>query len=181
MKVTSAELSNVIAHYGFISENTKITPLGNGHINTTLLVSGFIFENNIKKNKTIVLQKINHDVFKQPQQIIQNADFISQYLAKQQNYPLQNIPQLKTIDGKSSVIHGKNTWRALRFIEHSYTNDEVETVEQAKQVDMLKELKCQTVQGYYYSKPLSHPEFTAFLKSQLTKSAPSLIRSVNVN
>ena len=132
--MTSTELNDVITQYGFVSETAKTIPLGNGHINTTLLVSGVVSDLNIKKNETIVLQKINHDVFTQPQQIIKNADLISQHLAKQEKYPLQNIAQLKTINGKSSVVHGKNTWRALRFIEHSCTIEQLETVEQAKQV-----------------------------------------------
>ncbi|WP_372811880.1 EAL domain-containing protein, partial [Pseudoalteromonas nigrifaciens] len=53
-----------------------------------------------------------------------------------------------------------------------------EGVEQASQIEILKQLNCETVQGYYYSKPLSKDEFTEFLKLQHNKSVPSLISPI---
>ncbi|WP_425312278.1 putative bifunctional diguanylate cyclase/phosphodiesterase [Pseudoalteromonas lipolytica] len=103
-------------------------------------------------------------------------------LAYLKQFPLNTLKVDKAFIDDMQTERGRNMVDSIVTIAHNLELHVVaEGVEQAKQVDMLKELKCQTVQGYYYSKPLSHPEFTAFLKSQLTKSAPSLIRSVNVN
>ncbi|AXV64709.1 GGDEF domain-containing protein [Pseudoalteromonas lipolytica] len=103
-------------------------------------------------------------------------------LAYLKQFPLNTLKVDKAFIDDMQTERGRNMVDSIVTIAHNLELHVVaEGVEQAKQVEMLKELKCQTVQGYYYSKPLSHPEFTAFLKSQLTKSAPSLIRSVNVN
>lgn len=103
-------------------------------------------------------------------------------LAYLKQFPLNTLKVDKAFIDDMQTERGRNMVDSIVTIAHNLELHVVaEGVEQAKQVGMLKELKCQTVQGYYYSKPLSHPEFTAFLKSQLTKSAPSLIRSVNVN
>ena len=40
-----------------------------------------------------------------------------------------------------------------------------EGVENAKQVEILKKYKCDTIQGFYYSKPLSKDEYEKFLVS----------------
>ena len=153
MNIISSEIKDIIKHYGFNTNTTKISPLGNGHINTTLLVSDTSGDGKNKKVKTVVLQKINHSVFTKPQQIIKNADLISQHITKLPNYPLHNIVQLKTINGESSCHYGNNTWRALRFIEHSCTVEQLETVQQAKQVatafaqftDSLKDFDAETL------------------------------------
>jgi len=103
-------------------------------------------------------------------------------LAYLKQFPLNTLKVDKAFIDDMQTERGRNMVDSIVTIAHNLELHVVaEGVEQAKQVEMLKELKCQTVQGYYYSKPLSHPEFTAFLKSQLTKSAPSLIRSINVN
>jgi len=41
-----------------------------------------------------------------------------------------------------------------------------EGVEKSEQIEILEQLNCQTIQGYYYSKPLSADEFTEFLEKQ---------------
>ena len=40
----------------------------------------------------------------------------------------------------------------------------IEGVEEAAQVDILRKLKCDAIQGYYYSKPVPQAEFEAMLK-----------------
>jgi EAL domain-containing protein (putative c-di-GMP-specific phosphodiesterase class I) len=40
-----------------------------------------------------------------------------------------------------------------------------EGVESKEQVDILKEMGCDYIQGYYYSKPLSSEDFDKLLKS----------------
>jgi Ser/Thr protein kinase RdoA (MazF antagonist) len=124
--INKAQLDHIVQQYGVDIKSYQYSPLGNGHINTTFLIQS--------ATKSFVLQRINHHVFKQPEHIIENANLISDHLAKQTHYPLENIFQLKTATGKSSTKHGNDTWRALNFIEQSYTVEQVDTTEQAKQV-----------------------------------------------
>ena len=51
------------------------------------------------------------------------------------------------------------------FIEYAHAFDKIviaEGVETKEQLDVLKRLKCDEVQGYYYSKPLLHEELEKF-------------------
>jgi len=76
---------------------------------------------------------------------------------------------------------GRNMVDSIVTIAHNLDLHVVaEGVEQAEQISILEQLNCQTVQGYYYSKPLSRDEFSQFLRNQHTKSAPSLIHSANI-
>ena len=45
-----------------------------------------------------------------------------------------------------------------------------EGVETKEQMEMLKEMGCDIIQGYYFSRPLSAESFTDLLDSQLPKS-----------
>lgn len=40
-----------------------------------------------------------------------------------------------------------------------------EGVDNEEQVDVLKKLRCDTIQGFYYSKPMPLKEYEKFLKS----------------
>ena len=75
---------------------------------------------------------------------------------------------------------GRNMVDSIVTIAHNLDLHVVaEGVEQASQISILEELNCETLQGYYYSKPLSKDEFTAFLKQQQSQSKLSLIRATN--
>ena len=56
----------------------------------------------------------------------------------------------------------------IRFlVELGHVNDLeviVEGVEKKEQVDALRKMHVDTIQGFYYSKPLSFADFEAFLK-----------------
>ena len=100
-------------------------------------------------------------------------------LAYLKQFPLNTLKVDKAFIDDMQSERGRNMVDSIVTIAHNLDLHVVaEGVEQAHQVVMLEQLKCQTVQGYYYSKPLSQPEFTAFLQKQLDKSAPSLLKTV---
>ncbi len=100
-------------------------------------------------------------------------------LAYLKQFPLNTLKVDKAFIDDMQSERGRNMVDSIVTIAHNLDLHVVaEGVEQADQVVMLEQLKCQTVQGYYYSKPLSQPEFTAFLQKQLDKSAPSLLKTV---
>lgn len=99
-------------------------------------------------------------------------------LAYLKQFPLNTLKVDKAFIDDMQTERGRNMVDSIVTIAHNLDLHVVaEGVEQAEQVMMLEQLKCQTVQGYYYSKPLSQPEFTAFLQKQLDKSAPSLLKT----
>ncbi|TWX53071.1 phosphotransferase enzyme family protein [Colwellia hornerae] len=128
--VDNDTLKQVLTHYRCSIDQCTVSPLGNGLINSTYLVS------NIKTN--FVLQRVNKHVFKNPQDVIDNADLINKHLlAKQQHslYALSPIWQISTINQQPMVIDAqKEYWRAIQYIPDCFTVDKVETPEQARQV-----------------------------------------------
>ena len=56
----------------------QIETYGSGHINDTYLVTL-----NIEQNKLVILQRINHSVFKQPEQLMNNIEQVTSYLREQ--------------------------------------------------------------------------------------------------
>lgn len=129
INIDRAQISHVLEAYLCDTETSKIAPLGNGLINATYLVSN--------PDKKFVLQRINHHVFSQPNQVINNADLINEHLHKKQKsgeYRLEPIWQIKNHQGDSMVQYRDNSWRAIQFIPNCFTVEAVESVQQAHEV-----------------------------------------------
>ena len=66
-----------------------------------------------------------------------------------------------------NTARGRNMVDTIVTIAHNLSlNVVAEGVEQAEQLDMLRKLRCEVIQGYYYSKPLSAADFADFLRQQ---------------
>lgn len=97
-------------------------------------------------------------------------------LAYLKQFPLNTLKVDKAFIDDMETERGRNMVDSIVTIAHNLDLHVVaEGVEQAKQITILEQLNCETMQGYYYSKPLSKTEFTEFLKKQYSNSQPSLI------
>lgn len=97
-------------------------------------------------------------------------------LAYLKQFPLNTLKIDKAFIDDMKTERGRNMVDSIVTIAHNLDLHVVaEGVEQASQINTLEALNCETLQGYYYSKPLSKDEFTAFLKQQQSQSKPSLI------
>jgi len=136
-------LASVLSLYNCKLNNSHITCIGNGLINDTLLVH----PNNGDNDEIFlpfILQRINTQVFSDPQTIVNNATLIHQHLqAKidQQLYPLNSMGHLPNIYqhhlsyvDSSNNKKNKTYWRALNYIPNSYTVEEIKTTIQAELV-----------------------------------------------
>ncbi|MEW6989236.1 phosphotransferase enzyme family protein [Colwelliaceae bacterium 6441] len=123
-------LNQVLPFYQCSLNNCTVSSLGNGLINQTFLVRNI--------NSSFVLQRINHHVFKQPEQVINNAELINKHLQEkkeQAQYPLEPMWQITAKhDSPLVVVDDDNYWRAIQFIPNCFTVEAVDTPEQAKQV-----------------------------------------------
>ena len=78
--------------------------------------------------------------------------------------PLNTLKVDKAFIDDMGNEKGKNMVDSIVTIAHNLGLSVVaEGVEYEDQVEQLKELNCATVQGYFYSKPLSHEQFEQFL------------------
>lgn len=87
-------------------------PIGNGHINKTYKAGSFI------------VQKINTNVFKKPEDIASNLENARKHFAA-------NHPDYLFIAPLKNIVHDGDHWRSYPFIEHTHTIDEVQDVNQA--------------------------------------------------
>jgi Ser/Thr protein kinase RdoA (MazF antagonist) len=160
---------------------TQIQAFGNGNINDTFLVS--LDDANQTR---FVLQRINTQVFRQPQQVMQNMSIYSahvqQRLARQPLDRRWEVPQV--ICTQSGQDHWEeikpeqpsNFWRALSFIEGSESFDTIDNVPQAEEVgyalgmfhtlisDLPPQQLADTLEGYHIT-----PQYLQKFQQVLTR------------
>lgn len=103
---------------------------GNGHINDTFLLR---CETSEKCEKKFILQRMNHDIFKNPPQLMENMVHVTQYLRKTilsqgGNPDRETLNVLQTRDGSDWFLDSsQNYWRVFPFIERSVCLEKVES------------------------------------------------------
>lgn len=106
--------------------SVQVNALGSGNINDTFLV--------IAPSDTVgrfVLQKINQQVFKQPQAVIENFGKLYAHLSEK-SLPIQLSRPISTRDGASYIIDEQGDyWRAVSFIGPSVTHEFAATPQMA--------------------------------------------------
>lgn len=118
---------SVLEAYG-LTNNCKIISFGNGLINRTWKVDC--------GEEAYILQKINHQVFVNPEAIAENISLIQQYL--QQHYPSYIFPTpIKNKDGETILyIAGDGYYRITPFVKASHSVDAASSTRQAYEASM---------------------------------------------
>ena len=109
-------------------------PYGTGHINDTYAVTFRQGEQPVR----YILQRINHNVFKQPEVVMANIGRVTQHLHRKleaagaDEVDRRALTLIPTRDSASFHVDADgNTWRLYIFIERAKTYDELETTDQA--------------------------------------------------
>ena len=115
-------IPEIIGHYGLVFQDYQIAAVGSGYIHHTFKLSG-------KKN--FILQRVNKNVFKQPEIIASNLRAASDFLKR--NFPdylfLSAVPTTK---GEEMVYDTEGyPWRLFPYFENSMTIDKVSSEEEA--------------------------------------------------
>ena len=90
------------------------------------------------------------------------------YIVEKDNLLGENINPNKYINKPIAMYYLHNGG----YIQSLITGDRlpiVEGIETEKQVEFAKKLKCDIIQGYYYSKPISKKEFEDYFKKHKWK------------
>lgn len=91
-------------------------------------------------------------------------------LAYLKQFPLNTLKIDKAFIDDMSSARGRNMVDTIVTIAHNLSLSVVaEGVETHEQLEQLRKLRCEIIQGYYYSKPLSAEDFSAFLIEQKKK------------
>ena len=103
-----------------------VKALSNGHINTTLKID----VSNEGKIKSYILQKINTNVFKKPDELMQNilsvTEFIKEHSGKKSR---KSLKFLKGKNGKGYVQIDDDYYRAYEYVNNSETYDITENLD----------------------------------------------------
>src|SRR5216117_3712228 len=115
-------LEKILLRYGIPTE-AIIQPYGSRLINHTWRIK-YLAED-------YILQKINQEVFKEPQNIADNIQTIASYLEKKHPEYFFIFPD-KTKNGESLVhLSGEGYFRLFPFVKNSYSYDVVQSPVQA--------------------------------------------------
>lgn len=126
------DLRSVAARFEIPGEFLFGEPYGSGHINDTYCT---VFQQ-AGAQVRFILQRINHNVFKNPVALMENVQRVTAHLAAklagEPDATRRALILIPTRDGQAwHQDAAGNTWRAYVFIEHARTYDAIETPKQA--------------------------------------------------
>jgi len=144
-------LEEVLASYG-ISPVAVIQPHGNGLIHNTWKVND--------QSNNYILQRVNHEVFKQPEYIAANIEAIASWLEK--NHPEYFfVTPIETQDNGSLLhLNGDGYFRLFPFVKDSRTYDITQSPQQAFEAARHFALFTRMLKGFpVESLKITLPEF----------------------
>jgi Ser/Thr protein kinase RdoA (MazF antagonist) len=115
-------LSYVLSQFGFVENTYTVTAFGSGLINNTWLAQ--------REGKKYIVQRINQQVFKTPQDIDTNISLIAAYVKQHHPGYLFTVP-LATVTGETILINADGAFRIFEFIEGSHTYNTLQQPQQA--------------------------------------------------
>lgn len=119
-----SNLNEILRHFNI---DVDIRDYGNGHINTTYLT---------QSTPKYILQKINTNIFKNPETLMKNIALVTDFLKKKiasegGDTERETLTLIKTIDKKNYYTDCDGScYRVYRFIDNSVTYESVENTEQ---------------------------------------------------
>ncbi len=167
-------LQAVARHFVGNIEPIGIRPLGNGLINDTYLLTA--------GEQQLVLQRINQQVFPQPQQVVENLQQLGRHLAQKLPAEIKlQIPELiATRDGRTYQLDAEGRfWRALQWIGPSESRDRLQRDAEAEQVgfalghfhrlcsDLTPLVLVDTLPGFHVT-PSYHRQYLKILTKLVT-------------
>lgn len=167
----SRSLEDAVYAFGFGTNCSYVKPFGEGHINETYAV--YMPEQNGQDVPRYVLQRINTNVFKNPDQVMDNIFGVTEYLRNviRQNggdLDRETLSYIKTKDGESYFEDDNGQpWRCLHYVPNSVCYQQVERPEQFYQSALsfghfLKQLGDYPAESLYETIPQFHDTVKRF-------------------
>lgn len=124
-----ATINEILDAYGIEDGITDWAVIHNGHINRTYSVS---YKNSDGKIKHRLLQQINTEVFKNPEQLMDNIVRVTAFLkekisAQGGNTERETLTVFKTKNGKYYYVDSTGAyWRVYNFVEDAFSYNAIE-------------------------------------------------------
>ena len=100
------------------SKIISFVPVGNGHINTTILI-------NTESGKKYILQRINTNVFKDVNSLMNNVFIITEFLKSK---GFESLHTIKTKDGQLYLKDNGSCYRIYDYIDDSVCYEKVDNI-----------------------------------------------------
>lgn len=130
-KYDKESLKEVLKSINYNGEVIDVTPFGSGHINDTFLVRT-LFNN---EEERYTLQRINHNIFKDPVAVMENVVAVTEFLKKKISANGGDVKRevINLVSNKDNSVVYKdsngNYWRSYYFIDGATSYDLVEREE----------------------------------------------------
>ncbi len=127
-----ARIEEAIAAIGFQGEYIDHERYGSGHINDTFLIR---FQQRDGRIRKYILQRMNHEIFKNPEQLMQNIFKVTSFLKKKIEEQHGDICRetMNIVAAKNGGLYYRDSigayWRAYLFIDDAASYDKVEKPE----------------------------------------------------
>lgn len=113
-------MKEILSKFRLESTPVSCERYGNGHINETYLVV-------CDDGRKYILQKINHNIFKRPDLLMENVAAVCAHISSKVNDPREAMTVIKTVDGKNFCNDENGCyWRVYDFITGSICLEKVE-------------------------------------------------------
>lgn len=125
----SNNFNEIVKHFEFEGDFIEAVPYGSGHINDTFAAT---FKKSDGTFHRYILQRINHRVFKNPEELMENITKVTKHISKKVkkiggNPERETLNVIPTGEGKSFFkTETGEYWRGYVFIEQAKTYDVVE-------------------------------------------------------
>ena len=161
-------VKEVLSYYNLDQAHLEFKPITNGLINTTWHVKN--------SHAEFILQRINHNIFKDPEAIASNVRMIADYLSKTNPGYLFIGPIKTKANEEIKFIPGNGYFRLIPFVKNSHTINSVEKPQQAfeaaKQFGQFTRLladfpveKLQITLADFHNLTLRYQQFTEVLET----------------
>jgi Ser/Thr protein kinase RdoA (MazF antagonist) len=135
-KSSNHDIRSITAMFDMRADFVSSSVYGSGHINDTYCA----WFDQAGQRVRFVIQRINHNVFKQPVQLMENVERVTKHAletlhaAGNREAYRRTLTCIPALDGKPYATDAAgNVWRVYPFIERARGYDELETNEQAYQ------------------------------------------------
>ena len=125
-KANLEQVVNAIRNFDLKGKVMGCLPYGNGHINDTFLL---ICVDEDGKERKYVLQSVNNNVFKKPEQVMQNIEKVTEYLRNVVSDPREVLTLVKTFNGQTYYKDKDGRcWRVYDFVTDSVCIERIEEI-----------------------------------------------------
>ena len=177
------KLQQIASQFIDAPQDIAVTPLGNGLINDTYLVES--------RSNSIVLQRINRNVFAQPHWIMENISRLGQHIrGKAANTVHLHIPEIIPTQQGNTYYRDEegHVWRALERIHPAESRNRIQHDEEAAQIgfalahfhrlcaDLSPQLLHDTLPGFHVT-PAYLAQYRQLLAQPISNTVDDEFRS----